>query len=308
MPPYRDGLHQDSPFSVLPRRPNAFPPPAARFIRPGCHAAVLSVWLVLLAGCASLPDTATVQTARGEHSAVRAGTGSPTVIFEAGAGEKLDTWEKVFPVIAQDTTVFAYSRRGYGVGLPVLTKRDGATIVAELRALLAAEGLRPPYLLVGHSLGGLYLQLFAKMYPQEVAGAVLVDPTSPDQMARMQQEHAGSYALMQTMLAVSSLSTVTAEMRAMDETSRQWHAAGPFPRCPMILLSARRPTGPMGEDFLLFIQRMQAQVVAAWPGAEQRLVDSNHFIQQERPDVVIAAIREVLARGRPSRGGPVPPP
>lgn len=218
------------------------------------------------------------------------------VVFEAGAGDGLETWVAVFPEVAKFTTAFAYSRRGYGVGVPVLVHRDGTSIVAELRALLAAQQLEPPYILVGHSLGGLYMQLFAKLHPNEVAGVVLVDPTSPDQMARMKEERHGNYALLQSMITLNALHTVSAEVRGMTATSQQWHEAGGFPQRPMILLSANRATAIDGADFPAFIQRLQASVVGAWPGAEQRFIESRHYIQRERPEAVIAAIREVFER------------
>jgi len=263
-----------------------------------CTRWLASIFLIAtLTGCTTL-HTTTVQTADGRHLVAKAGAGAPAVIFEAGAGDGLETWEQVFPEVAKLTTAFAYSRRGYGVGTPVLTHRDGATIVAELRALLATEGLQPPYILVGHSLGGLYMQLFAKLYPAEVAGVVLVDSTSPDHMARMKDERPGNYALMQSVLTINALHTMSAEVRGITETSRQFHAAGPFPPCPMILLSAKRGTAIDGAGFVEFVQRMQAEVVAEWPGAEQRLVDSRHYIQREKPDAVITAIREVLVRAQ----------
>jgi pimeloyl-ACP methyl ester carboxylesterase len=257
-----------------------------------------TVLLTTLIGCTSLPNIRSVQTAAGRHDVAKAGTGTPPVIFEAGAGDGLDTWKQVFPEIAKQTTAFAYSRRGYGVGTPVLTHRDGATIVAELRALLAREGLQPPYILVGHSLGGLYMQLFAKLYPAEVAGVVLVDSTSPDQLARMKDERPGNYALMQSLITLNALHTMSAEVRGMTETSLQYHAAGPPPQCPMIMLSAKRGTAIDGAGFVEFIQRLQAEVVGAWPGAEQRFIDSRHYIQREQPEAVITAIRELLVRAQ----------
>ncbi len=273
----------------------SFPSPARLFF-----AAIL----LTLTGCASLPNTTTVRTAAGRHECARSGTGAPTVVFEAGAGDGLETWAQVFPETGRFTTAFAYSRRGYGIGAPMLAHRDGATIVDELRTLLAAQNLKPPYILVGHSLGGLYMQLFAKLHPAEVAGVVLVDPTSSDQMERMKEERPGNYALLQTLVTVNALHTMSAEVRGMTETSRQWHAAGPFPRCPMILLSANRATAIDGTGFPAFIHRLHADLIAAWPGAEQRLVDSTHYIQREKPEFVIAAIHELVDRIRAEK--PIP--
>ena len=126
---------------------------------------------------------------RGHHSygrrqarlIVTAGQGTPAVVFEHGLGGTFDLWQKVFPEVAKVDTAFAYDRPGTGGSDRASTSRDGEQIVNELRVLLAAEGIGPPYVLVGLSLGGLYMQLFARRYPREVARLVLVDPTHPDQ-------------------------------------------------------------------------------------------------------------------------------
>jgi Predicted hydrolases or acyltransferases (alpha/beta hydrolase superfamily) len=77
--------------------------------------------------------------------------GPQVVVFENGLGAKLGNWDKVFPEISKNTTAFAYNRPGYGDSDPATTPRDGEHIVEELRALLKSKGLRPPYVLVGHS-------------------------------------------------------------------------------------------------------------------------------------------------------------
>ena len=106
---------------------------------------------------------------------------APAVVFESGLGSYKETWDKVFPVIATTNAVFAYDRPGIGQSTMTSRPRDGATIVEDLRALLKSRNVMPPYVLAGHSAGGLYMQLFARRYPSEVAGVVLVDSTHPTQ-------------------------------------------------------------------------------------------------------------------------------
>ena len=108
--------------------------------------------------------------------------GSIPVVFENGLGGRMEWWNKVIPEISKDTTTFAYNRPGYGSSDPVSTPRDGLHIVDELRMLLKNKYLNPPYILVGHSLGGLYMQLFARRYPDEVGALILVDSTHPKQL------------------------------------------------------------------------------------------------------------------------------
>lgn len=107
------------------------------------------------------------------------GSGSPAVIFESALGATSRSWALVQPEIARDARTAAYERAGFGWSDRGPKPRVASRIVAELRALLASAGLPPPYILVGHSFGGLVVHLFAAKYPQEVAGLVLVDAPFP---------------------------------------------------------------------------------------------------------------------------------
>ena len=103
----------------------------------------------------------------------------PVIVFENGSRETFDTWGKVIAAVSPDASVFAYNRPGYGNSAATDQPRDGLTIVNALRSTLQRQGMQPPYILVGHSLGGLYVQLFARAYPREVTGMILVDAVYP---------------------------------------------------------------------------------------------------------------------------------
>jgi pimeloyl-ACP methyl ester carboxylesterase len=105
------------------------------------------------------------------------GQGSPTVILESGLGSDSLTWANVQPAIAAQTRVCAYDRAGYGWSDPSPHPRSAEVAVGELHTLLDRAGIAPPYILVGHSLGGVYVKLYAWRYPSELAGLVLVDPS-----------------------------------------------------------------------------------------------------------------------------------
>jgi len=113
------------------------------------------------------------------------GAGAPTVVLEAGLGDGLLTWARVQDSIAGFARVCAYDRAGYGWSEPGPAPRTSAREVGELHALLGAAHLPPPYVLVGHSMGGLNVRLYAFRYPREVAGLVLVDPSQETQFERM---------------------------------------------------------------------------------------------------------------------------
>jgi pimeloyl-ACP methyl ester carboxylesterase len=109
-----------------------------------------------------------------------AGEGSPTVVFDSGLGDGVTVWGLVQPMVATATRACAYDRAGLGFSDPASTPRTSANMVDDLHRVLRAGGVDPPYVLVGHSLGGLTIKLYAFAYPTEVAGLVFVDPSHED--------------------------------------------------------------------------------------------------------------------------------
>lgn len=111
------------------------------------------------------------------------GTGSPTVVMEAGMGDFGLTWGLVQPELAKTSRVCVYDRAGLGWSDPSPRPRTVAVMVDELHSLLANAGIPGPYVLAGHSLGGLVVRLYAHSYPQDVTGLVLVDSSHEEQFA-----------------------------------------------------------------------------------------------------------------------------
>ena len=114
-----------------------------------------------------------------------AGQGRPTVVLETGLGAWSSHWALVQPVIAGATRVCAYDRAGLGWSERGPAPRGAGRIAGELRALLRQAGAPGPYVLVGHSNGGLYVRRYASLYPDEVAGVVLLDATPVDLFERL---------------------------------------------------------------------------------------------------------------------------
>lgn len=263
------------------------------------HRTMLSLVLTLLLGaCSSLPG-AGIEAAGGHQvEFVVSGQGSPVVVFENGLGGTLDWWSKVWPDAVQETTSLAYNRAGYGKSETSFETRDGAHIVEELRTLLKARGLPPPYVLVGHSLGGLYMQLFARKYPQDVAALVLVDATHPEQL-----KGAGDPAIWPTWLKLSfgllTSETAKRELAALDPTGQAVLGLPVDPSVPVFVLSALQPmeaSSTMADD----ANRKRADIANLYPRARQVWVDSGHGIPLEKPEAVVQAIREAVQSARAS--------
>ncbi|MET1007147.1 MAG: alpha/beta hydrolase, partial [Propionibacteriaceae bacterium] len=107
------------------------------------------------------------------------GSGSPTVILEPGHGGASSDFGLIAPVVARDSTVCVYDRPGRGWSDSTDVPQDGDRIASDLHTLLARAHVPGPYVLAGHSFGGLYVLRFAAMYPDQVAGLVLLDSTAP---------------------------------------------------------------------------------------------------------------------------------
>ncbi|WP_233590003.1 alpha/beta fold hydrolase [Acidovorax sp. FJL06] len=229
-----------------------------------------------------------------------AGQGAPVVVFENGLGARLDWWSKVWPDTVRETTALAYNRAGYGHSEASPDPRDGAHVVEELRALLKARNLPPPYVLVGHSLGGLYMQLFARQYPSEVAALVLVDSTHPDQV-----RGAGNPDLWPTWLKVafrlSTSDVAKQELAALDATGQLVASLPVDSAMPVFVLSALRAAGASPSALADDANRKRAEIAHLYPGSTQVWVDSGHGIPLEKPEVVVQAIRDAVQAARASR-------
>jgi pimeloyl-ACP methyl ester carboxylesterase len=135
------------------------------------------------------------------------GSGSPTVVLQPGAGEMSSNMGWIAPAVARETRVCVYDRAGRGWSEPADTPQDGAQIATDLHTLLQRGHVPGPYVLAGHSFGGLYTLTFAARYPNEVAGMVLVDSTAPASPATLKtasRYDGGSYNVLGRVSALIS--------------------------------------------------------------------------------------------------------
>ena len=250
--------------------------------------------LLVIMGCgASLSnkDTHWVGVQRLEY--VSQGTGSPTVVFNSNTD--MDSWVKVLPEVARFTTVFADNRPGHGSSKPAMGQNTGKRVVERLHRLLEETGQRPPYVLVGHSYSGLFTNLFARTYPDEVAGVVFVDASHPDQ-EDWWHKHRPIESIIVNEVAKA---TYNWEFFDFERVAEDINAAGPFPDIPVTVITA-------GQKWILDTQawrdqwmRFQQELVLLSPQGRQIIATgSGHFIQDQQPEVVINAIRAIVEQAR----------
>ncbi len=264
------------------------------------------------------------------------GTGTPTVILLSGFGNAGDVWSfaethppAVQPGIAETNRVCSYDRPGSpivtttaadgtvtvaaaaqpGRSDPAPMPRDPAEVVTELHDLLAAAEVPGPYVLVGHSLGGTLGVLYARTYPDEVSALVTVDSPMPalrELLTPQQWEELNAIALK---LDPEMLPGYELEAYEFDVLFDEIEAAPPLPEIPVTVIvrgETQMSDDPLPDDptlrALLVAQwepqrQSQADFAASVPGAELITVPgTTHYIQAQRPDAVIEAIREVVAR------------
>ena len=222
-----------------------------------------------------------------------AGNGSPAVVFEAGMGDAKEIWSAVAPQVAKSTTVLTYDRAGYGASQMAFDDRSAVEVVTDLRELLKAAGLKPPFVLVGHSLGGLYMQYFARQYPSEVAGLVLVESTHWDQQARMEKE-SPTTANMTKVLARTMPPHVQREFSGSALAGRQVREAPETKHIPVVVLTGTHRNLLERGKFADADYALQREVVRAYH-ARQIIADrSGHYIQKDQPELVVAAVADVL--------------
>jgi pimeloyl-ACP methyl ester carboxylesterase len=225
------------------------------------------------------------------------GQGSPTVVFDAGLGEDFSTWNQVQPAVAQFTQACAYDRANVAPSdnRPLAIKVSARQIATELHKLLVNAHLTGPYILVGHSLGGLFMQMFACQYPQEVAGMVLVDSTHPEQATRLAKALGPVFTIEASQgFPVEDITyDGVLAMQAQVDAAR-----GSFPQVPLIVLVRSRYTPSTHWTAAQYMQVwMSLQTELSRRSSRCRVIvapNSGHFIQNDRPDLVIAAIHEVI--------------
>lgn len=280
----------------------------------------------------SHPPTGRMVEASGARSHLNCvGKGEPTVIFESGwsGGGSLD-WILVQPEIARFTRACSYDRAGVLWSERRSGPRDAKTIASELDELLEAAGETPPYVMVGHSLGGPLVRVFDAVSPGEVAGFVFVDVSHPDQGDRMPAEAEGPspdplwakvraatglYRLRATVpsyglpneaaeavrdLMPSGVASLLDEHDAVGEIFRQAREAGSLDDRPLVVLTATRHARPgMSQAAIAEGQRawqaLQAELAELSTNSIHRTVEgAHHYIQLGRPEAVVEATREVV--------------
>jgi pimeloyl-ACP methyl ester carboxylesterase len=224
-----------------------------------------------------------------------AGSGGATVVLESGLGDGLDSWDEVFPAIARFARVVRYDRAGYGESQLGNEPRTITQIATDLHALLHGAKLPPPYVLVGHSLGGWIIRGFAHLYPDEVAGLVFVDPGTEAIFKNAPKDLVQKDAEAQEKSLQGSPGGMAEWMQMKNQLASGFTEVSAFhppPDVPTMLMIANRDRPPGWAAAVLELYAPWVERAAA--GYIVLTADSSHYIQRDEPPAVIAAVRRVV--------------
>lgn len=260
----------------------------------------LSFSLLFMTGCSTLPHTKQIETEDGSYTYYLSSGKSPTVVLESGLGDDMTSWEPIITELESFSRVFAYNRAGFSGSSSKNKIRNGKVIVNELRALLKRAELTPPYVLVGHSLGGTYMELYAKMYPSEVSGVVLVDPNSSKypQACKIQKlEFCDPPSGMPAWATLFYPSAVEGEINGFVTTHEQVNEIEDFPSVPLAVISAtnkgKGSTNNEKKANELYVKMHKALSEMSLTSKFTTCDTCSHYIQQDDPNLVISAIKWV---------------
>jgi pimeloyl-ACP methyl ester carboxylesterase len=295
--------------------------------------------VLALAGCGAATNHAAsgagdfagpIEIGNGRHLYLEChGKGTPTVILESGYHNSSDPWSHsdaaapavgpaVLPALAGDHRVCAYDRPGTlrfpdppsitDRSSPVAMPRTAQDVAQDMHALLAAAHVPGPYVLVGHSLGGLFARLYAQTYPDQVRGVVFVD-AFPVEIPDLMGSDWPTYRQMLAEPLPQFTNSGSFEVIDIDKSVEQVAAAPAFPPVPTAVLTRTEPFAIPGT----VPAEQGAHLEQAWRDATSDLIalrpqtphliatGSDHFIQLHQPDLVVAAVRLVLQRSRSNR-------
>lgn len=216
-------------------------------------------------------------------------TSKPTVVMDAGYGDFSKAWDTVLGDISLHAKVMVYDRAGLGKSEKSSNPRISSEMVKELKKLLVEAKVNPPYILVGHSFGGVNMRMFATEYQHEVCGLVLIDSTPEDYRERflptMSKEFQKAYN--DQFVYEGNYEEFMESLRELKETKRKLNV-------PLIVLSAGKKAHYSKKSQELW-NKMQKDLLEISTNGELVIAkNSAHYIQKDEPKLIVSAIRKLI--------------
>ncbi|ASV67091.1 alpha/beta hydrolase [Cytobacillus sp. FSL W7-1323] len=215
--------------------------------------------------------------------------GKPTVIMDAGYGDFSKAWNSVLREISMLSSVLIYDRAGLGKSEPSSSPRTSSEMVKELKELLSEAKIKPPYILVGHSFGGVNMRMFATEYPNEVCGLVLIDSTPEEYRERFLPTMSKDFqqAYKRQFVYEGNYGEFMESLKQLKDTRKKLNV-------PLIVLSAGQKAHYSIESQKLW-NEMQGEILEISSEGELIIAENSaHYIQNDEPKVVVYAIKKLI--------------
>ena len=230
------------------------------------------------------------------HSVAYRVTGSspPVIVMISGLGDGMSSFDGVTAELAKHATVITYDRAGYGHSPTTPGARDAAAADRELSGLLARSGVRGPYVLVGHSLGGMFAEYYAARHPDQIAGLVL-EESRPAEFTRTCEAAGISMCAPTVAMMRFSPQGAQAETAALADTAAEARGATRVIGKSVLVLS--RFAAPNAEPFDALWAQSQAKLAARYPGSTHLTASAGgHYIHRDQKAWFVAAVLGLAER------------
>ncbi|MRH43270.1 alpha/beta fold hydrolase [Aquibacillus halophilus] len=237
------------------------------------------------------------ETSAGKIQYSISGSGKPSIVLINGGSGPIEGWMKVLPEVSKSSAVFSYNRLGVAGSDKPKTAQDGITIVENLREALKLVGFEPPYLLVGHSLGGLYANLFTRLYPNEVAGVIFLESSHPNDTGLDKYQGKIAKTINKLFSIVDSISSKKqfSEVNFVKQTVSQIQQINSFPEIPVYVVTGGKENRMMPKEARQERQENQLELLSLSENSKHIVaMNSGHFPQLSEPKVVIDAIKDAV--------------
>lgn len=250
------------------------------------------------AGCGTVPiEKLKMETSKGKLQYSVSGHGKPSIVLINGGSGPIEGWMRILPAISKSSSVFSYNRFGVAGSDKPKEPQDGLTIVETLREALTLAGFEPPFLLVGHSLGGLYANLYARLYPHEVAGVVFLESSHPKDIHLNEYQGKVVKAINKLFSLFDALSPHKPynEVHFVKNTSARIQELDWFPQIPVYVITGGKENRMMPEEARKKRMENQLELLSLSNRSRHIIAEkSGHFPQFSEPQVVIDAINDCL--------------
>ncbi|MDM5358263.1 alpha/beta hydrolase [Peribacillus sp. ACCC06369] len=236
-----------------------------------------------------------VETLQGTLQYNISGSGKPNIVLINGGSGPMEGWMKILPAISESSSVFSYNRLGVAGSDKPKENQDGINIVNTLREALTIVGFKPPFLLVGHSLGGLYANLYARLYPNEVEGIVFLESSHPKDISLNEYQGKAVRIINKIFKMFDSLSSHKKfnEVNFVKKTINQIHQINEFPDIPVFVITGGQENRMMPEEVRKKRLENQLELLSLSRNSKHIVAEkSGHFPQLTEPTVVIDSIKD----------------